>query len=96
MDLMPILMGTFSGLNFGQIVAGIIGGVLIKALFDNVLVILLGKYWPSKAITVMLDKIKWFDDNVLDVVKKEYPKTGKELERKFIAFLDSAKEIIKN
>lgn len=94
MDLIQIFNETFIGLNFGQIIAGLIAGVLIAKLFDNVLFFVLGKIWPEKYLGLMYKWVEEFDQKYLDKFEEKYPKAGKKLRQNLIDFLNEVEKRI--
>lgn len=94
MDIIAIIQNSFAGMNIWQIVAGIFAGAVIMKLIDEVILQLLGKFWPEKYLEKVYDAVQKFDDNYIDKLKEKYPKAAKELENRIINFLTKIEDII--
>ena len=94
MDILEIVKGLLTGLNFTQIIGYIVGGMFVKHLLDKVFVELIVKYWPDKFFNSIKTMLMKFDDDVIDKIKEKYPKSGKKLEKKLSDLLINLSDIV--
>ena len=94
MDIIEMVKGLLTGMNFTQIIGYLVGGMFIKHLLDKILVELIIKYWPDKFFNTVKTMVMKFDDDVIDKIKEKYPKSGKKLEKKLSDLFTSLSGII--
>jgi hypothetical protein len=91
--IQTIITESFGSMNIWAIVTGLISGVLVKILWDNILAWVLVKYWPEKYLQIFYGWISEFNTNVLN---KLPDKTRKVVEGKLEEFLEKLQEIIES
>lgn len=95
MDLSSVLE-IVKGMNFWSVVTGIISGILLTKLLDEILFLVLSKFWPEKYVQIFLGWVKQFDDQVIDKIKEKYPKVGSAIEMRLTSALEKMQEIIED
>lgn len=93
MDLSSVL-NILKGMNFWSVVTGIISGILIAKILDEILFMALAKFWPEKYLEKLYAWVKEFDDKAIDSLKSKYPKSAKNLEDRITAALMKMVDII--
>lgn len=91
--IQSIILESFGSMNIWSIITGIISGVLLKILWDNILAWALAKYWPEKYLQIFYGWVSEFNTNVLNKLPE---KTKIVVETKLITFLNSIEKIIES
>jgi len=91
--IQAVITETFGSMNIWAIVTGLISGVLVKILWDNILAWALVKYWPEKYLQVFYG---WVESFNTDVLNKLPDKTRKVVEGKINELLEKIQEIIES
>lgn len=91
--IQAIITESFGSMNIWAIITGLISGVLVKILWDNILAWALVKYWPEKYLQMFYSWVEDFDTKYLDTLPD---KTRKVLEGKISEFLETLNKIIEN
>jgi hypothetical protein len=73
------------------ITAGVTGIALVA--LDKIIKIVIYKLYPEK---LLIDLAKFVDDGYLDVLKKKYPESGIELEKRIATSLRAMADIIED
>ena len=91
--IQTIVSETFQNMPIWGIITGLISGVLVKILWDNILAWVLVKYWPEKYLQVFYG---WVSEFNLNVLNKLPDKTRKVVEGKLNELLEKIQEIIES
>ena len=95
-DTLFNVFGSIVGNQLGAIaigagIGGLFFGFVFKAMDLLLKPIILAVFAKEE---FLFRVVKWLDDNIIDVLKKNTPESGKELETRIINILDKTKYII--